>query len=211
MFLCVGRSKFKYHDEAMLNRTEFDKVIGDCEAVTDLPAAAFGVELLRAYPDVKVVLNRRKDVDAWYDSQKNTIDRLYKDWPSWLQQWFDAEIFWIVRIVDWTVTPLTGGDFAKNGKQMYHDHYAALEAECRSQGREWLDWTVEDGWESLCAFLGKPVPDEEFPQGNASDAFNKRRAELHGKRRNRAKRNMAITAALATVVISAGLGWYFYT
>jgi hypothetical protein len=31
-----------------------------------------------------------------------------------------------------------------------------------------LEWTVEDGWEPLCEFLGKPVPDEPFPHVNAA-------------------------------------------
>lgn len=33
-----------------------------------------------------------------------------------------------------------------------------------------LEWTVEGGWEPLCAFLGKPVPDEPFPYVNAAAA-----------------------------------------
>ena len=29
-----------------------------------------------------------------------------------------------------------------------------------------LEWTVSDGWEPICKFLGKPVPDEPFPYIN---------------------------------------------
>lgn len=32
---------------------------------------------------------------------------------------------------------------------------------------EWLlEWTVEDGWDPLCALLEKSVPDEPFPHAN---------------------------------------------
>lgn len=31
-----------------------------------------------------------------------------------------------------------------------------------------LEWSVEDGWEPLCSFLGKPVPEEPFPHVNAA-------------------------------------------
>lgn len=55
----LGLAKFKYHDASLLTAASFDKVLGNCEAVADLPCAAFGVELLRAYPHAKVVLNRR--------------------------------------------------------------------------------------------------------------------------------------------------------
>lgn len=29
-----------------------------------------------------------------------------------------------------------------------------------------LDFQVQEGWEPLCKFLGKPVPDEPFPHAN---------------------------------------------
>ena len=31
-----------------------------------------------------------------------------------------------------------------------------------------LIWNVRDGWEPLCAFLGKPIPDKPFPFENAT-------------------------------------------
>jgi hypothetical protein len=34
-----------------------------------------------------------------------------------------------------------------------------------------LDFDIRDGWEPLCNFLGKPVPDVEFPKVNDSEAF----------------------------------------
>ncbi|KAJ5088920.1 hypothetical protein N7456_012536 [Penicillium angulare] len=37
-----------------------------------------------------------------------------------------------------------------------------------------LEWSVEDGWEPLCKFLDKPIPDEAFPQTNALRNFNDR-------------------------------------
>lgn len=44
-----------------------------------------------------------------------------------------------------------------------------------------LEWTVEDGWEPLCAFLGKPVPDEPFPHVNAAAGWAGQEMKL-GKR-----------------------------
>ena len=89
----------KYHDKTFLNRQQFDKVLGDCEAVTDLPSAAFAVELLQAYPEAKVILNRRRDVQSWYQSQVKTIDRLWKTWPETFYRWFNNEFFWLATIV----------------------------------------------------------------------------------------------------------------
>ena len=95
----LALAKFKDNNEGFLTRAQFDKVIGDCEATTDLPSAAFGIELLRAYPEAKVILNQRKDVESWYQSQQKTIDLLYRTWPDWTRQWFESESFWLGRLV----------------------------------------------------------------------------------------------------------------
>ncbi|KAJ4252292.1 hypothetical protein NW762_010889 [Fusarium torreyae] len=47
---------------------DFDSVPANCGAVTDGPANVFGEELLSYYPNAKVILNRRRNVDAWYSS-----------------------------------------------------------------------------------------------------------------------------------------------
>lgn len=31
-----------------------------------------------------------------------------------------------------------------------------------------LEWAPDDGWAPLCEFLGKPVPESEFPHANAA-------------------------------------------
>ncbi|KAH0492945.1 hypothetical protein TgHK011_007870 [Trichoderma gracile] len=42
----------------------------------------------------------------------------------------------------------------------------------RKRNREVLTWTAEDGWEPLCKFLGKDVPEEEpFPWVNDAAAM----------------------------------------
>lgn len=46
-------------------RAEFDKLLGHCQAVSDIPALCFAEELIAAYPEAKVILTVR-DVDSWY-------------------------------------------------------------------------------------------------------------------------------------------------
>lgn len=45
-----------------------------------------------------------------------------------------------------------------------------------------LEWYIEDGWEPLCKFLGKPVPDVEFPHANAASGGWKDREKQCNKR-----------------------------
>ena len=58
-----------------------------------------------------------------------------------------------------------------------------------------LEWKVEDGWEPLCEFLEKDVPQTPFPKGNTVNDLGNRLAVLHWKRLARAKRNATVVGA----------------
>lgn len=65
-----------------------------------------------------------------------------------------------------------------------------------------LEWSVQDGWEPLCEFLEKEVPDEPFPHVNTKDKGWKEKEErwmkeLVGPAIRR--------ASIATVVVLGGL------
>lgn len=46
-------------------REEFDKLLGHCQGVSDMPAILFTDELIKAYPEAKVILTHR-NFDTWY-------------------------------------------------------------------------------------------------------------------------------------------------
>jgi hypothetical protein len=41
-------------DRKPFGRTEFDQILGHCEAICDMPANIFAEELIEAYPEAKV-------------------------------------------------------------------------------------------------------------------------------------------------------------
>lgn len=57
--------KAKWDDEGEFGKEEWDQLLGHCQAVCDLPAAAFAAELISTYPKAKVILTNR-DVDSWH-------------------------------------------------------------------------------------------------------------------------------------------------
>lgn len=69
-----------------------------------------------------------------------------------------------------------------------------------------LEWSAPDGWEPLCEFLGKPVPDEPFPNGNPTTEWAQRVGATLMEYNQRAVRNMAITGALVVGLVS----WVWY-
>ena len=204
----LALAKFKFHNTHLLTRSEFDKAIGHCEAVTDIPCAHFGIEILRAYPEAQVILNRRQDVEAWYNSQSHTIDQLWRAWPECLRSWVESEHFWIRRMTTWVTRSLWGWDFETFGREAYYSHYAGLEEECRRQGRVWLDWTVEDGWEPLCGFLGKEVPGYAFPSGNSLGVYAETRARFYRDRVRRGNRRLVVVGMVVAAAAMVGVAWY---
>lgn len=124
---------------------DFDSVLANCEAVTDGPANVFGEELMAFYPDAKVILNRRRDIDAWYASmEKNCLEAF--NWPMWILSWFDTRMCWLWWNFDLVMRGYYDNDFKKHGKRVATEHYEALEDKLQSSRRPYLDWSVEQGW-----------------------------------------------------------------
>jgi hypothetical protein len=66
------------------------------------------------------------------------------------------------------------GDFERNGKQTYREHYQRVREMARERKMELLDYEIKDGWEPLCKFLGHDVPVDPFPCGNDKQEVNAR-------------------------------------
>ncbi|KAL2839367.1 hypothetical protein BJY01DRAFT_250547 [Aspergillus pseudoustus] len=188
---------------AKLTAVDFDTFLGASVGVCDLHAAEFAPELIAAYPEAKVILNTRTDLDAWHRSMQATMgyfDRNPVDW-DWVQSWFSAELFWVRQAMCRTLMPtFFRGGFASNGKWVYEQHVAMIRGLGLPEERL-LEWSVEDGWGPLCEFLGKEVPaGVEFPNGNPPKAWAERIARTTVQYHQRAVRNMVISAAVVVCV-----------
>lgn len=134
----------------VLRERYFNRLLGDMEASTDVPTVWFATELLQAYPDAKIVLNRRRDIQAWKKSFRTSVLPMMQSWQYWIASWFNAELFWgvwLTRLGHQTF--LFTGDFEKNAEKAFSDHYEGLEQMLKANEREYLDWSVDDGWSDL--------------------------------------------------------------
>ncbi|OJJ65681.1 hypothetical protein ASPBRDRAFT_79673 [Aspergillus brasiliensis CBS 101740] len=168
----------------------FDRLLGDMDASTDVPAVWFASELLQAYPDAKVILNRRRDIQAWKKSFRTSVLLMMQSWLYWIASWFNAELFWglwLTRLGHQTL--LFNGDFERNAEKAYRDHYEGLELTLKANNRDYLDWSVDDGWAPLCSFLDLPVPNTAFPRGNIASEFIPKLMTMDKERLQKAKQN----------------------
>jgi hypothetical protein len=188
-----------------LSTADFDEVLGHCRAVTDSAAAVFAYDLIQAYPDAKVVLNTRTDLDAWERSVHDNFVKLGTNPLVRLLRWFDKDFWWLYHFPFGLTYPAIFGygwhasiaDVVPGkARQMNLQHSAMIRGAVPKE--RLLEWSVEDGWEPLCSFLGKDVPkDTPFPASNAGAAFNQRVDEIVKARATAAVRNLAIASLLA--------------
>ncbi|KAK5069247.1 hypothetical protein LTR24_010722 [Lithohypha guttulata] len=182
---------------------DFDQVFGNYDVLVDVPAIWFATDLLKAYPDAKVVLNRRKDVHEWKRSFRESILPMMTSWEYWWTSWFHTELFWSVKLTDrmWMQTYF-GGDSVLNAERAYERHYHEIEELLKAQKRVSLDWTVQDGWGPMCQFLEKNAPDVSFPQTNVAAEFVPKLMAADKTRMRRARRNASICGVIFVLVVA---------
>ena len=152
-------------------RAEFDQLLHGFGAVSsDTPAIAFAEELLAAYPEARVVLVER-ELEPWLRSYLHSIvgnafhpavDIVYR-----LDRWYVGVVGRTQRRVLDGWMGIRSGDLVvaeQRARAMYPEHYALVRR--LTEPERLLEFRLEDGWEPLCAFLGKEVPDSPFPRLN---------------------------------------------
>jgi hypothetical protein len=190
-------------------RREWDHLLGDAQFCIDLPTAAFMPDLIEAYPEAKVIVAER-DPDRWYASVSNTIVKIFKDWQTDVLIALDG--FFLRR---WLPSCAKGmvAMFGKDGilgdpehlKRVYH----AMHEEVRQitpQDRL-LDYRLGDGWEPLCKFLGKDIPDKPFPHVNDAKEFMYRHEVT---KRLALQRVLKAVAPWFSVAVAGAVAWWLW-
>ena len=131
---------------------------GYCSAV-DWPSAYFWRELSAYYPEARILLTVRSP-ESWYDSMGRTI------LPT-LRASTDPDSIGLRLIA----TRVFGGrlDDRAHAIAVYEKNIADVQAAFPSE--RLLTYRLGDGWEPLCRFLGRPVPDQPYPQSNSAEQF----------------------------------------
>lgn len=136
-----------WHFDSGLTREVFDRILADCQAVTDVPCSMFVDELIRCYPDAKVVINFREDVEAWHASIKANVLPTAQSWLILVMSLFNSDFFWWFYFFRLTFNDIWGlGNWDARGQLFYEEHYTHLRRVTKQHGREALEWRATDGW-----------------------------------------------------------------
>ncbi|KXT05501.1 hypothetical protein AC578_3699 [Pseudocercospora eumusae] len=153
----------------------WDQLLGHVSATTDLPANCFGPELMKAYPNAKVILVER-DIEAWFKTFENAVIT-GQDHPIATAIMSPLDSTGMVSKLSPVVNRgVMQGQFhskdsvewRRNARQVYRRHYAEIRECLKDEPERLLEYELGSGWEPICEFLGKPVPDVPFPRINES-------------------------------------------
>jgi hypothetical protein len=178
------------------------------KAVTDYPTSCFVDELLAAYPDAKVILTVRDNVDVWHKSVMDTlwIGRFEFGKPrtafrAFIQALIPKPVGIRVPQCIYKYTYLN--DHPKLGRQAYLKHNAHVRD--ISPKDKFLEFNVKEGWGPLCDFLEVPVPDTPFPRVNDTKQFHTYMAMA--KREAFLNLLSSVTAMMAFLVVLVAAIW----
>ncbi len=138
------------------------------QATTDWPACTFYQDLMKTYPDAKVLLTVR-DPEKWYQSANNTIYRgLNSAFLLLMLRIFRPKTYRIMRLIEKIILKETfKGNFADKQQtiEIFNRHIEEVQKYVPPE--RLLVFNVKEGWAPLCAFLGVEVPkDKPFPHLN---------------------------------------------
>lgn len=141
----------------------------------DFPSSVYFQEQMSLYPNAKVVLSVRA-AEGWYKSAYDTIFGPISPGEAWY--------VWILpplrkfkkmcglykkhmcKVVGLEVKPIEDKEFWIKSFDAWNEFVKKT-----VPPEKLLVYDVKQGWEPLCRFLGKAIPDEEFPHLNDAEAL----------------------------------------
>jgi sulfotransferase family protein len=153
---------------------DWNKVFKNYSATVDNPGCCVWRELIKFYPDAKVLLTLHpKGPKVWYES---TIDTIYVPeimWEFKVLSFFVPKVRKFVNMSSKLVWNRSHRGTMVDPERAiirYNEHIQEIKTAVPSD--RLLIYSVDQGWESLCKFLNVPIPETDFP--NVND-----RAEMH--------------------------------
>ncbi|KAI8889098.1 hypothetical protein K501DRAFT_239425 [Backusella circina FSU 941] len=153
--------------DAVNNREEadWDKLYENYNAAVDIPTWVWYKDLVKKYPNAKVILTVREP-ESWYTSMKN-LGAILNDPKNQI----DSERSVKVKEVRHAFycahdSPIYGKMKDKeSGMAAFEKHNQDVIDFVPKENL--LVMQLGEGWERLCEFLGKPIPDVPYPNLNS--------------------------------------------
>ena len=154
---------------------DFGAVLAGYRGCVDWPGVFFWKHLIAANPGAKVILTVR-DPEAWHESASNTIFARMDSFAHALAETQARSITPSRRTHKMMVNAIIreqtfGGDFSRDHAiSVFNAHNAEVRRTVPPENL--LVYEAGQGWEPLCTFLGREVPETPYPSVNSTAKFN---------------------------------------
>jgi len=140
---------------------DWDALFSGYEATVDFPACVFYQQLMEAFPDAVVVLSVR-DPQGWWRSYSKLLGLVAKARFFNFVPMFRKFSAMNIHLIDYVFDGSMDEDSCIGH---YIRHIEEVKATVPAE--RLLVYSVSEGWEPLCLFLGQQVPNIPFPHANA--------------------------------------------
>jgi len=157
---------------------DWDDLFKNYNSIVDFPGSIYYKELFKHYPDAKVILSVR-DPEKWYHSALTTIFA-FDPGPAvkiklLLKMPFSAtarNFFKVIKLNDKSIwAKFFEGNFKDKNFAINKFNSHIEEVKAIVPENQLLIFEAKDGWEPLCKFLEKPVPETPYPRTNKGADF----------------------------------------
>jgi hypothetical protein len=143
-----------------------DEILAGFGAVVDWPFAGIWREAIDRFPDVPVLLSRRRDTETWWRSADRTV------WASMRSATLESRGEWFHMAMMLSENFASPWDDETAAKAAYEQHNADVRAVV--DPARLFEYEPGDGWGPLCDALQLPIPNEPFPHINTTAEFRAR-------------------------------------
>jgi 3'-phosphoadenosine 5'-phosphosulfate (PAPS) 3'-phosphatase len=133
------------------------RLLEEHDALTDTPIPSFYRELDARYPGSKFILTVR-DMGGWLKSCQKQFNQKHADKQNEAHNQLFMDLYGCTAFDEALFR--AGYERFVQGVQDYFKN--------RPGDLLTLDVAAGEGWEKLCPFLGKPIPDQPFPKANVT-------------------------------------------
>ncbi|KAI8140117.1 P-loop containing nucleoside triphosphate hydrolase protein [Fennellomyces sp. T-0311] len=148
---------------------DWDYLYNDYDAAVDWPTATFVKRLVESYPEAKVLLTVR-DPDSWYKSMRNTVFRSLTT-PITSEKGLKSRAMSKVICMDGLLSTIQPNqpmdEIMIKAKYNAHNEWVIQAV----PPERLLVLKLGEGWDRLCRFLDKPIPDIPYPHSNSTEEF----------------------------------------
>lgn len=159
---------------------DWDHVFSKYTATVDNPGCCVWRELMETYPEAKVLLTLHpRGPEAWYESTMETIYFTEYMWQFKLLKLltpFARKLGDMTHKLIWQRSHKDTMGNREKAIARYEEHIAEVKAAVPPESL--LIYSVDQGWDPLCEFLGVPVPESGFPNVNDRAAIKKTIADI---------------------------------